>query len=70
MKNIAISINIEKELLAIDEGQCGSCRLGLTHKPNKPCYNLKFQKKYKKMQYCNKCNHLYYRFDKCPVCIQ
>lgn len=68
MKEIAIKIDIEMELAAINAGQCGSCRLGLTHQPTKACYNYK--EHYAKMTYCPICNHLYAtkQFNKCPVC--
>ena len=70
MKNIAMRIDIETELNAINSGQCGSCRLGLTHQPSEPCY--KYQDNYAKMNHCPKCNHLYSSiiFSHCPICIK
>lgn len=65
----AIKIDIETELEAIGAGQCGSCRIGLTHTPTESCY--RFRENYAKMNYCNKCNHLSDAniFDYCPVCM-
>jgi len=65
---IALGIDIETELEAIKNGECAGCRRGFTHTPDKPCY--KFLPSYKKMDYCGKCNHMFYPgFSvKCPVC--
>lgn len=64
----AIKINIKTELEAIEAGQCGSCRLGLTHQPDKACYD--HQEHYADMTHCSICNHLYAikQFTTCPVC--
>ena len=63
----AIKIDIETELNAINSGQCGSCRLGLTHQPTESCY--KFRENYAPMNYCSRCNHLSsIKFEYCPIC--
>ena len=63
----ALKIDIEKELEAIERGECASCRIGVTHLPDKPCY---FPGHYMPMKHCPKCNHMFssIHFEKCPVC--
>jgi len=67
-KGIAIRIDIETELKAIDNGECAGCRIGFTHPISKACY-LQL-KSYKKMKHCTKCNEMYLTkaFKHCPVC--
>ena len=64
----AIRIDIQTELQAINDGQCGSCRLGATHQPTEACY--KHTENYATMEHCGKCNYLYNKneFAQCPVC--
>ena len=66
-KGNVIRIDIETELKAIDAGECGSCRVGLTHRPDKSCYTKSAN--YKRMGYCGKCNYLFNLdiFKVCPV---
>lgn len=70
MGGIALRIDIETELKAINEGQCGLCRTGCTHEVNSACNDLAFHKNYWSMYYCKKCGHLsaISHFKDCPVC--
>lgn len=67
-KGIAIRIDIETELKAIHAGQCGGCRVGITHPISIACY--KYRENYAKMAHCGKCNYMYSidNFETCPVC--
>lgn len=63
----AIRIDIEQELAAISNGECGACRVGGTHKKSIECYN---PGTYKAMVHCVMCGHMFCvdYFVTCPVC--
>ena len=66
--NNATKINIADEMDAIGEGQCGHCRLGLTHTHNADCSKKEFQTHYKPMIRCTcGCMHSI-KLKKCPDC--
>ena len=68
MTDVAIKIVLTEELIAISEGQCGFCRIGVTHKHNKCCDKVEYQKYYQPMIHCQ-CGSMYdVRFDQCPIC--
>ena len=63
----AVKIDIEEEMKAIAEGQCGLCRLGATHVFTEAC-KLPFPA-YKNMK-LEECGHAYSTIDfaECPFC--
>lgn len=64
----AINIDIDEELKAMKEGQCGMCRIGATHKRNPDCINTP-ESKYV-MRDCEVCGHRFCVdfFSECPIC--
>ena len=68
--NRAIRIDIDTELEAMSQGQCGACRTGGTHKRTEDCSKPEFKEHYAQMVYCVICEHLYNRaWNKtCPIC--
>ena len=67
-KGRAISIDIETELKAIKNGECGSCRIGATHISTVEC-NATHQKRFP-MKHCEVCEIMYCSdwFKECPEC--
>jgi hypothetical protein len=62
----AIRIDIEKELEAINRGECPACRMGSTHKLSKACEQTPA---YKRLALCDQ-EHIYdpNYFSGCPLC--
>jgi len=64
----AVNIDIDTEIKAIENGECGMCRVGATHKDKIEC-NATHQKRFD-MKYCSKCEHMWCKnfFSECPIC--
>jgi hypothetical protein len=62
-------IDIEKELKAMSEGQCGCCRIGSTHYFNESCSKTPLRRRWVMLN-CEKCGHTYSSvlFTECPIC--
>lgn len=69
MNGEVIRIDTEVELKAIENGECGLCRLGATHEPNSTCKTTPLYKTYQ-MTLCTSCNYQYsaLKFIACPMC--
>lgn len=67
--SVAMRIDIEQELLAIEAGECGGCRIGCTHLHTYAC-DKKLITYYDTMVHCRKCDHMYpgLMFRDCPIC--
>lgn len=65
----AIRIDIETELKAIEAGECGGCRVGITHKATDRCAGTPLRERWK-MQDCDRCGESYagVNFSGCPIC--
>ena len=68
--NRVINIDIDEELEAMKNGQCGMCRIGATHKRNPDCI-MTPDGKYP-MVCCLECLTMWCTdfFNECPICKQ